>query len=205
MMKILVVTAHPAIERSIVNTALTRAITGIKGVTVHDLYENYPDFQVDVHSEQALLNEHDIIVLQHPFFWYSAPALMKEWIDLVLEHGWAYGAEGKALSGKFLMNALSTGGGADAYKAKGTNHHTIREFLTPFQQTARLCNMTYLPPFVVYEGRRIERAELAEAADHYRAALKSLANDDIDPHALARYELANNAIGKLFAQKEPAS
>ncbi|MGI9372515.1 MAG: NAD(P)H-dependent oxidoreductase [Hyphomicrobiales bacterium] len=204
-MKILVITAHPAIERSIVNRALTRTISGVKGVTVHDLYETYPDFQVDVKAEQTLLLEHDIIVLQHPFFWYSAPALVKEWIDLVLEHGWAYGAEGKELTGKYLMNALSTGGGAEAYTPKGTNHHTIREFLTPFQQTARLCNMTYLPPFVAYEGRRLEKSDLDEAGRQYRSTLHALASGEFDPHALARYELCNNAIGKLIPHKEQAS
>ena len=50
--------------------------------------------------EQELLLQHKIIVWQHPFYWYSSPALLKEWIDLVLEHGWAYGRKGDMLKGK---------------------------------------------------------------------------------------------------------
>ncbi|MGI9484118.1 MAG: NAD(P)H-dependent oxidoreductase [Hyphomicrobiales bacterium] len=203
-MKILVVAAHPAYERSVVNRALSRAISGEKGIKLHDLYETYPDFQIDIAREQALLLRYDVIVLQHPFFWYSAPALIKEWIDLVLEHGWAYGKEGDALAGKFMMNALSTGGGPDAYRSKGTNRHTIPQFLAPFNQTARLCNMTYLPPFVVYEGRRLEREELRRAGEEYRAILTGLRDEKIDPHALARYELCNNAVGKLAGLEEAA-
>ncbi|HIG46586.1 MAG TPA: hypothetical protein EYQ20_09260 [candidate division Zixibacteria bacterium] len=29
------------------------------------------------------MEAHDIIVLQHPFFWHSIPALLKEWMDMV--------------------------------------------------------------------------------------------------------------------------
>ena len=204
-MKILVAVAHPAFERSVVNRALVRAISGEKGIKAHDLYEAYPDFQIDIAREQALLTRYDVVVFQHPFFWYSAPALMKEWIDLVLEHGWAYGKAGNALAGKFMMNVLSTGGGPDAYRAKGTNRHTIPEFLAPFNQTARLCKMTYLPPFVVYEGRRLESSELRRAGEEYRSILTGLRDRKIDPHALARYEVANNAIGKLVDLDEVAT
>ena len=67
----------------------------LRGVTFHDLYELYPDFDVQVEQEQELLISHDMIILQHPFYWYSCPPLLKQWIDLVLEHGWAYGKEGE--------------------------------------------------------------------------------------------------------------
>ena len=79
---------------------------------MHDLYEAYPDFDIDVRREQELLAAHEVIVLQHPFYWYSAPALLKEWQDLVLEHGWAYGSGGTALRGKALLSAPSRPAGA---------------------------------------------------------------------------------------------
>ena len=91
---ILILFAHPALEKSRVNRVLIRDIPGIEGVTFHDLYETYPDFDIDVAREQELLLAHDTIVLHHPFFWYSTPAMLKEWQDLVLEHGWAYGSGG---------------------------------------------------------------------------------------------------------------
>ena len=99
-LRVLILFAHPALEKSRVNRRLSAAVSSLPGVTFHDLYEAYPDFDVDVRREQELLGSHDLVVLQHPFFWYSIPPLLKQWIDLVLEHGWAYGSEGKALVGK---------------------------------------------------------------------------------------------------------
>ena len=86
---VLVLVAHPAMRRSRVNRRLTEAARGLDGVMVNDLYQRYPDFDIDVAREQQLLESHDVVVMQHPFYWYSTPAILKEWQDLVLEHGWA--------------------------------------------------------------------------------------------------------------------
>lgn len=47
----------------------------LDGITFHDLYEAYPDFDIDIKFEQQLLLQHDIIIWQPPFYWYSAPAI----------------------------------------------------------------------------------------------------------------------------------
>ena len=90
--------------------ASSTAIRDLDGVTIHDLYEDYPTLAIDVKREQQLLAAHDVIVFQHPFYWYSVPAILKEWQDLVLEHGWAYGARRHHLRGKITFNAITTGG-----------------------------------------------------------------------------------------------
>lgn len=172
---VLIQFAHPALEKSRANRVLLAAAQDVPGVTINDLYEAYPDFDVDVDREQDLLLRHDFILLHHPFYWYSAPALVKQWEDLVLEHGWAYGREGNALTGKHLMNVITTGGRAEAYQPEGYNRFTIRQFLTPFEQTARLCKMTYLPPFVVHGTHRLDEAGIEAAAERYRALLTQLA------------------------------
>ncbi len=197
-MKILVLAAHPTLEASVVCRKLLAGIRREAAITVLDLYERYPDFNIDVAAEQKRLEAADLIIFQHPFYWYSTPAILKEWTDLVLEHGWAYGRTGRALEGKFLMNALSTGGSADAYGETGKNRYTIPEFLAPIAQTAALCRMGYLPPYVVFEGRRLARAELAQSAGLYKDLVCGLRDERIDPKALARYRLANNAAGKLY-------
>ena len=97
-----------------------------------------------------------------PFYWYSAPAIIKEWLDLVLEHDWAYGAKGTKLHGKFMMQAISTGGPEHFYKPQGKNRFEIRELLNPFNQTAYLCGMAYLEPFAIFVGRRIPTADLSQ-------------------------------------------
>jgi glutathione-regulated potassium-efflux system ancillary protein KefG len=180
MSKILVLFAHPMLEKSRVQKALLDAARSVPSASVRDLYEEYPDYDIDVHQEQALLSAHDIIVLQHPFYWYSCPPLMKQWIDLVLEHGWAYGRHGKALVGKKMLNAISAGGGSDAYRPSGLSRHAIREFLLPFEQTALLCNMEYLPPFVVHGTHRASTSDIARQAELYAALLTGLGQDTLD-------------------------
>src|SRR5690606_23594342 len=91
MARVLVLFAHPALEKSRVGRRLLDAIQSVPSVQIHDLYEEYPEFDIDVEREQELLRSHDVIVLMHPLYWYSTPALLKQWFDLVLEHGFAYG------------------------------------------------------------------------------------------------------------------
>ncbi|HHM05896.1 MAG TPA: NAD(P)H oxidoreductase [Gammaproteobacteria bacterium] len=160
--RILILFAHPAFEKSVVNRHLLAAAQRLAGVHVHDLYEIYPDFCVDVPREQALLAEHDVIVFHHPFYWYSTPALLKEWQDLVLEYGFAYGRQGTALHGKWLLTATTTGGERAAYD--GVSHPTMSELLAPFRRTADLCGMRYLPPFVVHATDKLHRSPLLDDA-----------------------------------------
>ena len=148
MRKVLILFAHPRLEKSIANAALLMGIPRHNAITFHDLYESYPDFNVDIKFEKSLLLSHDVIIWHHPFYWYSAPPLLKQWIDLVLEYGWAYGKGGDKLQGKLIFNVLTSGGKKEVYHAEGRNRYTVREFLRPFEQTARLCHMNYLPPFV---------------------------------------------------------
>jgi glutathione-regulated potassium-efflux system ancillary protein KefG len=171
---ILVIFAHPAFQKSRVNRALLEAARLVPGVKVHDLYETYPDFLIDVEIEQKLLESHQHIVLQHPFFWYSSPAIIKEWLDLVLTYGWAYGHDGTALAGKTLAQAISTGGPAEAYQRGGHNHFTIRELLTPFEQTARLCGMRYAEAYTVQGTNDLSVADLATHAERYTHWLEAL-------------------------------
>lgn len=172
--RVLVVFAHPSLHHSRVQRRLLRAARQVEGVSVHDLYETYPDFDVDVAHEQRLLEAHDAVVLQHPFYWYSTPPLVKQWFDLVLELGWAYGSGGTALAGKPLLCAISAGGREDAYCEAGSNGCSVRQLLAPVEQTARLCGMPFLEPFVVYGTHALGDAEIDAAAKAYAERLASL-------------------------------
>ena len=201
MSNILILFAHPVLEKSRVQRVLISAARSVPTVTVRDLYDEYPDFDIDIPREQSALSSHDIIVLQHPFYWYSCPALLKQWIDLVLVHGWAYGRQGKALLGKKLLNVISTGGGRDAYKESGLNRHTIREFLLPFEQTAVLCNMEYLPPFVLHGTHRVEKSDIVRYAEQYASLLSSLGRDTMDYARLRSAEYLNDILPQPPAGK----
>lgn len=183
--RILLLFAHPAYHKSRVNRYLLEAARQVEGVHIHDLYEEYPDFHIDIPREQSLLLEHDIVVFQHPFYWYSCPALLKEWLDLVLQYGFAFGDEATALHGKWLLTATTTGGRAHVYQRGGMNHYTMREFLVPFERTASLCGMHYLPPFIVHGTRAIDGDEaLVAQAHNYGEILTRLRDDAIGPDAL---------------------
>jgi len=179
MAKVLILFAHPALERSRVHARLVTKAKNIPGVYLHDLYEAYPDFDIDIKREQSLLLKHDVVLFQHPFYWYSAPAIIKQWQDLVLQHGWAYGSEGRMLEGKAIANVLSSGGGAEAYRREGRNRFTIHELLAPFDQTAMLCHMRFMPPFVIQGTHRLHAADLEQYAVQYEMLLRNLVNDEI--------------------------
>jgi glutathione-regulated potassium-efflux system ancillary protein KefG len=203
MRRILVQLAHPVLERSQVMRPLVESIGDLEGVTINDLYERYPTLTIDVAAEQKLLVEHDVIVFHHPFYWYSTPAILKQWQDLVLEYGWAYGDGGDRLRGKITLNATSTGGPAEAYRREGYNRFTIRELLAPWEQTANLCGMRYLAPFVAHAALRLAgRPELDTHRDDYRRLLAALRDDRLD---LARAEQADtiNELTRLAAVEDP--
>jgi len=190
-MKPLVIFAHPRFSASIVQKTMLSAISRLDGITIHDLYAAYPDFNIDVEAEQERLLAHDIVVFQHPFYWYSSPAIIKEWLDLVLEHGWAYGPGGTRLHRKFMMSALSTGGPAEAYRSTGRNRFAVRDLLAPFDQTAYLCGMGWLEPFIIHAGRNTDQVELTRRAETYRDLLIGLRDGRIDPlkHLAKGYDL----------------
>jgi glutathione-regulated potassium-efflux system ancillary protein KefG len=194
MANILILFAHPAFEKSRVHARMLHRIQEVRGITVNDLYEAYPDFDIDVKREQDLLLAHDIIIWQHPFYWYSAPAMIKQWQDLVLEHGWAYGSGGTALTGKKIFNAISTGGPEFVYTKGGRNRFTIREFLAPFDQTAGLCKMNYLPPFVVHGTHKLTGVEIETHAEHYGQLLEAMRDERIPGNAWLDAQYLNEII-----------
>jgi len=190
-MRILVLFAHPAYQKSRINRRVRAQMAGLPGITIHDLYQASPEFDIDVPREQQLLREHDVVVFHHPFFWYSVPALLKEWLDLVLEHGWAYGRTGRALEGKLCFNVVSCGGREDSYRQEGMNRHTVRQLLAPVENTARLCRMHYLAPFVIHGTHAIEAPELeAHCADLGRL-LTALMDGRLDLEHAHRADLLN--------------
>jgi glutathione-regulated potassium-efflux system ancillary protein KefG len=174
MKKVLVLFAHPKFEHSIINQNLIESVIGLENVKVHDLYQIYPDFNIDIQSEQELLFTSEILVFHHPIYWYSAPPLLKQWMDLVLEFGWAYGPGGIYLKNKIVFNCVSSGGTSTAYTKDGKHGHTLREFLLPFEQTAKLCHMRYLPPFHVGGSHKLSSSELNKESQQYHNILEYL-------------------------------
>jgi glutathione-regulated potassium-efflux system ancillary protein KefG len=202
MRRILILFAHPVLERSRVNRRLLAAVRDLAGVTVHDLYEAYPTLYIDAKREQRLLVDHEVIVFQHPFYWYSTPAILKEWQDLVLEHGWAYGHGGTQLRGKITFNAITTGGPEAAYRRGGYNRFTVRELLAPWDQTAHLCGMRFLAPFAVHAALRVTGDEdVAGARAAYRQLIEALRDERIDLERAASVENLAASLPSLLPRE----
>jgi glutathione-regulated potassium-efflux system ancillary protein KefG len=178
--KLLILFAHPALQKSRINKVLIKDIDQIDGISVHDLYQAYPEFDIDVEKEKQLLLDHQIVIFHYPFFWYSTPAILKEWQDLVLEHGWAYGSKGDALKGKIFFNVITSGGRREAYSQDGHNRFKLRTLLAPIEQTANLCRMIYLPPFAVQGTHSISAEEVEAYREKYHLLLTSLRDDKVD-------------------------
>jgi glutathione-regulated potassium-efflux system ancillary protein KefG len=196
--RVLILFAHPALHRSRVNRGLVGAVRDLEGVTFHDLYEIYPDFDVDAGAEQELLLRHDLIVLQHPFYWYSTPALVKQWEDVVLEHGWAYGAKGTALRGKRMLSVVTAGGGSGSYAREGLNRFTVTELLAPIAQTARLCGIEYLPPYVIHGTHALDLTDIARTADEYRRVIVALRDGTLDLEAARAQKHLNDDLAAIL-------
>ncbi|HTD04964.1 NAD(P)H-dependent oxidoreductase [Undibacterium sp.] len=170
---ILLIYAHPASQRSRVNHRLVDVAQGIPNVHVNDLYENYPDFLIDVEREQALLKAADLIIFQHPVQWYGMPSLLKEWIDAVLQQGWARGSDGNALHGKDCWLVLSTGGTVNDYRDSGQHGYPLSAFLTPFLQTAKLCGMHWMQPYVLYGADKVNESKVQAHCQRFHDLLSS--------------------------------
>lgn len=163
--RIVVLAAHPHLEHSRISRAMMRAAGAVSRVEVRDLYALYPDYAIDVPAEQAVLADAALVVWLHPIHWYGMPPLMKLWVDEVLAFGWAYGPGGRALAGKDLWLACSTGGSEAAYRPDGHNRYFFDAFLPPYEQTAALAGMRFLPPLVLHGAHAVpEPAVQAHAA-----------------------------------------
>lgn len=186
---ILVLAAHPDLARSRVTRSLLSALHASPAagrVELRDLYRLYPDFHIHIEAEQRALQAARLVVMLHPIYWYSMPALQKLWLDDVLRLGWAYGPGGNHLHGKDFWLVASTGGGAEAYAEGGHNHHAIGEFLLPYQQSAKTCGMHYLPPQILHAAHRATEADLEAHAQmfvkrlhHYPDWCQSLAAPEV--------------------------
>jgi len=172
MKRILVIVAHPDIENSLINKRWVEELSKEENITIHELYKAYPTEQIEVKSEQKLVEMHDTIIFQFPFYWYSSPPLLKKWQDEVLTYGWAYGRDGTKLKGKSFMLAISTGSAMSAYKAGGKNQFSIDELTKPFQAMSNLVGMKFLPSFVFYGLNNSTREDVEKSIPLYMGHMK---------------------------------
>ena len=156
MSRVVVIAAHPHLHGgSLANKIIVDHLSERPDLEVRDIQSLYPDFRIDIAAEQKALLAADIIVFQFPFFWYSPPAILKEWIDQVLARGFAYGSGGTKLQGKRLIISLTTGGTEAEYQPEGAIGATINDLVKPLVLTGSLAGMVMDPPLVSYDMSHI--------------------------------------------------
>ncbi len=139
-MKTLVIFSHSNQEQSVSNKAIAEEYTKA-GFEVHNLEMLYPDGKIDVASEQAAVEAADVIVFQHPVFWYSMPPMLKKWQDEVQTYGWAYGSERQAMAGKKFLHVYTTGAPREKY-----DDDTVKGLSASFRASAGFTGMEWLEP-----------------------------------------------------------
>ncbi len=120
-MKTLVIVVHPDIKHSTINKHWINEIQKYSNqFTIHELYKEYPTWEIDINKEQQLIETHQNLIFQFPIFNFSSPPLLKKWLDDVLIYGWAYGREnGDKLKGRKIGLAVSAGIQNEDYQLDG--------------------------------------------------------------------------------------
>jgi len=194
MSKVVVISGHPNLEQSWTNKVILNQLeSNVESIDIRRLDSLYPDYKIDIEAEQAALTKADIIVLQYPYYWYSAPALLKKWIDDVFAFNFAFGPEGDKLKNKHFILSFTVGGPEESYDPLGYNHFTIEQLAYPLQQTAYLAGMVFQKP--VYTHRMVyipgvyntqEEVE-QRAKDHAERLLTKI--DQLSNSVEAKFEL----------------
>lgn len=193
-MKILVLFAHPAFHKSKVNKLIVEGLQGMQNVTFHDLYDAYPESYIDIKREQKLLSAHDAIVFHFPLFWYSTPSILKEWQDMVLEHGWAFGSKGDALKDKLFFCIITAGGPQVTYQEGQFHNHTINQLLSPIRQTAVLCKMIPLPPFIVFGSHDFQNIKVKQQTEKLLELIDNMGRGIFNLEDAKKQEFLNDYI-----------
>ena len=144
MKNILIVSGHTNLAASVANkTILDTLHAHLPEAEIVKLDELYPDFNINVEAEQQRLLRADIIVLQFPIFWYSAPSILERWMEETFQHGFSHGSTGDKLKGKKLVLSFTTGAPEAMYSHDGTMGYTIDEFLPCYKASCQLCQMEF--------------------------------------------------------------
>jgi len=178
--KILLILSHPNLKESKFNKALIEGVRDLQNLNIRHLEELYgSDIKAfDIKKEQELLLEHDRVIFQFPWYWYSSPAMIKAYQDEVFTYGFAYGNEGDKLNGKEFKIVTTIGAPEYAYQEGGWNKKSMNELLSPFQAMANLTGMTYTRAFKVHGVASIDDTELKLKIKEYKDELQASSWDN---------------------------
>jgi len=167
-MKTLVILVHPDMENSRINKSWKEELEKYPDkITIHELYKEYPDWNIDIKKEQELILKHDNIIFEFPLYWYSSPPILKKWLDDVLSFNWAYGNEYR-LKGKNIGFAVSVGGPKKEYSKTGSVRFSMDEILVPFEATVKYIKANLISHYILFDATEsLNEKKLLESAEGY--------------------------------------
>ena len=168
-MKVLVIYSHTYQEQSTAGKAILEVFKKAPGFIVRYLEELYPDLnKIDIAAEQQALVEADVIVFQHPIFWFNMPAALKRYMDEVFQYGFAYGGTGgDKLKGKKFIHSFTAGSSAATYE--GTEFGLA--LVAPLKCTAAYAQMDYVKAAPLYGQLALTNPNVAEEARQHAEKL----------------------------------
>ena len=169
--KILVIVAHPDLANSRINKRLAGGVMGLSNVKVEKLYMDYPDGVLDVAREQEAVAASDVLVFHFPFYWYAAPALLKEWQDKVLGLSWSSEQFRESLAAKKLLVVVTMAHAATTYLRGAENQYTVEESMTPLRQMADYCGMIWQTPHAIYGVKDFGDEDIDREVEEYKELL----------------------------------
>lgn len=171
MSKKIIIVAHPNLEKSVINKRWVEELEKYpEEITVHNIYEKYPDRKIDIGEEQKLLNQYDTIILQFPLYWFNCTPFLKQWLDDVFTYGWAYGSKSNGLRNKKIGLAISAG----LKESGGEIQVSFEDLLYPYKTMIKYCNAIYCGHFMLFDTHRaVENGSLEDSAPQYAEFVKS--------------------------------
>lgn len=168
MNRILLLSCHPDLGKSVANKALLEAASTVDGVRIMDIYKE--EFTVD--NYRAPFDECDVLLFQFPLYWGSAPARLKQWSDEIFFSL----IDGGAGKGKKIMVAVTCGAKIEEFGPGGYNLYPISTLVSPYHLQANFSGMGWKPPFAVYgmEDSELSARRIPEGAERYKELLSSI-------------------------------
>ena len=210
-MKTLVIVSHSDIQESSSQKFLKDSFPLSDAIIYHHLESIYSFDEINVKKEQELLTNYQRIIFQFPFYWYSAPAMLKHWLDEVLTEGFAYGPNRFPLKGKELGLVMTIGVSEKEYQVGGREGFTISALTTPYQAMAKKLEMSFLKPFLIYQFQYKDEKEKMRLLIDYQQYLMIDNSDSLKAKEswfieqisqLSKKDLAENDLFVLEQIKE---
>ena len=160
--KVVILLAHPNIKESQANKALVDAVSDMEGVAVFNLYELSQEIVFNIDEWSKIISDASAVIYQFPFYWMSAPSLLKKWQDEVF----TFLSKTPAVAGNPLTVVTTTGSEYEAYRSG---------LLRPYQVNAIHSGMSWQTPIVVYGmGTADAGKNIAEGANLYKQRVEML-------------------------------